>query len=54
MLLNQAKINTNLKVDPLAKFLGVTKKTLYNWENGNSKGKTWPHWALVKCGIIEK
>lgn len=50
-LIKRAKINTGLNSKQLAKFLGVSEGTLYNWENGNSKGKTWPLWALEKCGL---
>jgi len=50
-MLKQAKQLTNLKQTPLAKFLGVSEPTLHNWESGNKHGKTWPLWALEKCGF---
>ncbi len=52
-MLKKAKQNKKMKVEELANFLGVVKSTLHNWENGNKHGKTWPQWALEKCGIIK-
>lgn len=49
-LLEQAKKNTGLTVAGLADFLGVSKKTPYNWEREDN----WPSWALRKCGLIKK
>lgn len=46
-MLKKAKEKTGLKGNGLAKLLGVTPATLYNWE----KNDNWPSWSLKKCGF---
>ena len=35
--LEAARVNAKLTMDELAKILGVSKTTIYNWENGKSE-----------------
>ena len=44
--LNQLSSETKITTYELAEFLGVTRKTLYNWE----EKQNFPIWALQKLG----
>lgn len=48
-MLTKIKFKLNKTAIQVAELLKVTPPTLYNWE----KNKSWPLWALEKCGVMD-
>ncbi len=48
-MVKRIKKELGLNTFELSQFLGITPPTLRNWE----RNKSWPLWALEKCGVID-